>query len=52
MSRCSGVLVSAEFAEPSIFFCSRSSFCVHVFCLFGCSVLLFAHAVKYITLDS
>ena len=43
MSRCSGVLVSAEFAEPSIFFRSRSSFCVHVrvhvFCLFGCSVV-------------
>jgi hypothetical protein len=45
MSRCSGVLVSAEFAEPSIFFRSRSSFCVHVrvhvhvFCLFGCSVM-------------
>ena len=31
MSRCSGVLVSAEFAEPSIFFRSRSSFCVCMF---------------------
>ena len=51
MSRCSGVLVSVEFAEPSIFFRSRSSFTVHVrvhvFCLFECSV-----AVSYITLDS
>ena len=43
MSRCSGVLASAEFAEPSIDIRSRSSFCVHVrvhvFCLFRCSVM-------------
>ena len=39
MSRCSGVLASAEFAEPSIDIRSRSSFCVHVRGLFGCSVV-------------